>query len=224
MPMKKCHCLALVLMTLALCFLSGCEGDTGLSGDVDPEKPAHTYTGLKQQKCAVMVWTDLRNRAEYGQIQLDLARLIQYQLEAELAPQDDKDEKKKAKPTVEFVNAASVAQFQRAHPEIDGAPIVDVAPRLGVSRVIYVELEDFSAQSPTSIMILKGTAKATLRVLEVADRKAKVAFEESGISATYPPHAPEGVIPSDKVTVRTIYEGTLRALADRIVARFEEKS
>ncbi len=209
---------------LTLCFLNGCDGDTGLAGDVDHDKPEHTYTGLMRQKCAIMVWTDLRIRAEYGQIQLDLARLLQNQLATQSAPEADRDDKKKAKPTAEFVDAASVVRFQREHPEIDGAPVVDVAPRLGASRVIYVEIEDFSAQSPTSIMILKGTARVTLRILEVTDRKAKVVFEESGIKASFPPHAPEGVIPSDKVNARTIYEGTLKVLADRIAARFEEKS
>ncbi|MGA2499865.1 MAG: hypothetical protein ABSH20_19175 [Tepidisphaeraceae bacterium] len=222
--MKRFHSLLFVMATLALCLLSGCDSDTGMADDADKDKPEHTYTGLKQQKCAVMVWADLRIRAEYGQIQLDLARLIQNQLTEQSVPEADRDDKKKAKPTTEFVDAASVVRFQREHPEVDGAPVVNVAPRLGASRVIYVEIEDFSAQSATSIMILKGNAQATLRVLEVTDHKAKVAFEESGIKGSFPPHAPEGVIPSDKVNARTIYEGTLRDLADRITARFEEKS
>ena len=222
--MKNFHSLVFVVTTLALCLLSGCDGETGLAGDVDHDKPAKTYSGLNQQKCAVMVWTDLRIRAEYGQIQLDLARLIQNQLAVQSVPEDDRDDKKKNKPRIEFVDAASVVRFQREHPEIDGAPVMNVAPRLGASRVIYIEIEDFSAQSPTSIMILKGTAQVTLRILEVADRKAKVVFEEPGIKATFPPHAPEGVIPNDKVNVRTIYEGTLKELADRITARFEEKT
>ena len=224
MLIQRQQWLALVLAGLVLCFLVGCEGDTGLAGDSDHPKPEHTYTGLKNQKCAVIVWTDLRIRHEYGQIQRDLARLVQNQLTAQNLSKEDRDDKKKAKPAIEFVDAASVVRFQREHPEIDGAPITDVAPRLGAGRVIYVEIEDFSAQSPTSIMILKGTAQATLRVVEVADRKAKVVFEEAGIKAAYPPHAPEGVVPTDKVNVRTIYEGTLTELGNQIAARFEEKS
>jgi hypothetical protein len=85
-----------------------------------------------------------------------------------------------------------------------------------------VELESFSAQAPENIMILKGSASATLRVLEISSGKAVVAFEEKGIVAHFPPDAPEGVAPSDKYTVRTVYVGTIQKLADRLAARFEE--
>ncbi len=198
--------------------LGGCESDSASSHPED--RPERTYTGLRRQKVAVMVWTDLRIRAEYGRIQLDLARLVQEEVAALFAANQDK---KEAAPAVEFVDAASVVRFQREHPEIDGAPIVDVAPRLGASRVVYIEIEEFSAQSPTSIMILKGNARATLRVLEVANRQAHVAFEEAGIKATFPPNAKEGVVPNDKINVRTIYQGTLRELAQILVLRFAEK-
>ena len=91
-------------------------------------------------------------------------------------------------------------------------------------RVIYVELEDFSAHSARSILLLKGEAKATLRVVEVDEgRRAKVVFDEPGLTANFPHNAPEGVMASDKMTVRTVYEGTLAQLADRIAVRFADQ-
>jgi hypothetical protein len=212
---KWCLCLAAALM-----YLCGCDS----SGSTEPsEKAERTYTGLEKHKCAVMVWADLHTRADYNHIQLDLARLVQARLQRETTPRNDDKDKAKASPAAEFLNPASVVRFQKEHPEIDGAPIIDVAPRLGVDRVIYIEINYFSAQSAASIMLLKGEATATLRVLEVANRHARIAFEEPDIKVRYPKDAPEGVIPTDKITVQTIYEGTLTALADKIAMRFDEK-
>lgn len=216
--------LLLGLMLLLTGFLSGCSNTVGKDPDARPEieTPDKTYKGLAGQKCAIMVWAGWGTRLEYNQIQLDLARLLEPRLAALFSV--DKDSKKERRsPAPSFLNPASVVRFQREHPEIDGQPITQVAPRFGreVTRVIYVEIEDFSAQSAQSIMLLKGMAKATLRVVEVSNGQAYVAFEEHGIEAHYPPNAPEGVVPTDKINARTIYEGTLTLLADKLAARFE---
>jgi hypothetical protein len=70
-------------------------------------------------------------------------------------------------------------------------------------------------------MILKGSTKANLRVLEVSGGVATLAFQEDGIVARYPRDQPEGVIANDKINVRTIYEGTLDLLAEKLAARFK---
>jgi hypothetical protein len=119
------------------------------------------------------------------------------------------------------VNPASVVRYQRENPGVMSKPIAEVAPALGAGRVIYVEIEELAAHSPESIMVLKGHAKANLRVLEVDGATARVVFEESGITANYPPESPEGVIPSDNVNVRTIYDGTLNLLAEKLAVRFK---
>jgi hypothetical protein len=210
---------------------TGC-GSSGTSGGVTEETPAGTYSGLNNQLVGVMVWADWGTRTEYNQIQLDLARSIQYKLEERLPKPEQKETDKEQKEATlrgtRFVDSRSVVRYQREHPEIDGQPIQAVAPKLGVDRVIYVEIESFQAQSPETILLLKGRAKATLRVAEVTPGAtpgtgtAKVVFEERGITAGYPPNAPEGVVASDRMNVETVYRGTVSALADRIVARFVE--
>lgn len=211
-----------VIIGLAM-FLGGCGGAGSALEEKKFPPPAVMYYGLKGQLCGVMVWADWGTRTEYNQIQLDLARSIQYRLE-ERIPSGDKEKKDEDKDKdlvgTKFVDSRSVMRFQREHPEIDGSPIAEVAPKLGVDRVIYVELEKFEAQSPETIMLLKGRTIATLRVVEVANGVAKVALEERGIGAAYPPDAPEGVVASDRMTVTAVYKGTVEALADRIVARF----
>ena len=188
----------LVVLGLAIC-LAGCETtpDVGEGFNAIPT-PDRQYTGLAGQSIAVMVWTDWQTRTEYPRIQLDLARATQTRLESLYTPKEpekgDKgaDSKEKGAPAAEFINPASVVRFQRERPETEGQPIVKVAPRLGVNRVVYVEVENLDAHAPQSIMLLKGSAKATLRVVEVAPNgTATVAFEESGISVNFPPNAPE---------------------------------
>ena len=209
-------------LVVSLALSGGCGNSSPATENKYVETPEAIYTGLRGQRCAVMVWADWRTRTEYNQIQLDTARLLTSKLQEQFKS-SDKDKKSEALGT-HFTLPASVVRYQREHPEIYTIPVTEVAPRLNVSRLIYIELEDFSAQSAESIMILKGFAKATLRIVEVADGKAKAVFEEANITAHFPPDAPEGVMPSEKVTVRAIYEGTLDLLTDKIQARLRESN
>ncbi len=209
------YLIALMIATGPL--LAGCAGTTSDPFADSIETPASTYSGLTGQSAAIMIWADFATRTEFNRIQVDLASAIQKQVIE--PPGQKKDEKKARPPAVEFVDPRSVVRFQREHPETDGMPIVELAPRLGVPRVVYIELEDFQTQSPKSIMLLKGHAQVTLRVIEVAGGKARVAFEERSIVADYPRNAPEGMAPSDQVDPRTIYEGTVNLLARKIATR-----
>jgi hypothetical protein len=172
---------------------------------------------MKGHSAAVMVWADWRTRTEYSQIQLDVGKVLTKKLEEHFKP---KKEGKTAE-MVQFTNPASVVRYQREHPEITSMPIAESAPRLQASRVVYVELEEFSAHSPEAAMVLKGSAKATLRVMEVEGAEAKLVFEEAGITAHFPPDRPEGVVESETVNVRTIYDGTIELLTEKLVARFK---
>lgn len=205
--------LALVLL------IGGCATQPEKKHSFQP--PQAKYDELDKQTIGVMVWADFRTRVEYNGIQLHLAKAIQQKL----APEGEKH------PPISdatFINPASLAKFQREHPEIETQSAAQVATRLsaatGMTRLIYIELEDFSSRSAASMMLLKGKASATLRVIEVdlGTRLAKVAFEERAITVGYPVGAPEGVIPTEKVDERAIYQGTLLELADALAARFVE--
>lgn len=217
LQMPFARALACPLILLA-CLVAGCASGGGFSEDEPVDQVSNPYTGLAGQKVATLVWADWRTRTEYSQIQLDLATLVQQKVGEKFMTKGEKDQPPRS--TINWVHPGSVIRYQREHPELDALPIAQVAPRLQSPRVIFIEIEDFSAQSPQSILLLKGKAAVTLRVLEVANGQATVAYEERDIQVTYPRNAPEGVPPSDKVNARTIYQGTLTALATRIAARF----
>src|SRR5437588_307573 len=80
-------------------------------------------------------------------------------------------------------------------PSVEMKNVTEVAPRLGVTRLIYVEVEDFGTRAPASIELFRGSMTATLKVVEVSGDNAKVGYEENGIKAVYPPHVPEDGTP-----------------------------
>ena len=202
-----------------LCALGGCAAEQQPRSKW-VETPEALYEGLKGHTCAVMIWTDWHTRTEYSHLQLDLGKALTQKLEEHYKPKKEKDAKKPEE-LVTFTNPASVVRYQREHPEILSMPIAEVAPRLQTQRVIYVEVEEFSAHSPEAPMVLKGNTRASLRVVEVEGAEVKLFFEEAGIKAHFPPDRPEGVVESEKVNVRTIYEGTIDLLAEKLLARFK---
>ena len=206
----------LLLFLLASLSLS-CNNTTSIEDEAAAQ--LRTYQGLSNNKIATMVWADWVIRTEYNRIQYDLAEAVQNILVQRSKP-PEKDKKPEFE-NVEFVPAGSVVRYQREHPEIQNMTIQQVAPRLGAGRVIYIELEEFQTQPPQSPMLLKGTAKASLRIVEVSAGQAKVAFEERDIQVIHPPKAPEGVVPSDKVNLRTIYDGTIKELATKLTSRLQ---
>jgi len=205
----------IILIAGLICAAGGCAAEEKPRNKY-VETPANFYEGLSGHTAAVMIWADWRTRSEYDKLQLDLGKALTKKLDEQLQP---KKESKKDQ-AITFTNPASVVRYQREHPEINSMPIVEVAPRLQAQRVVYVEIEEFSAFSPEAAMLLKGNSKASLRVLEVNAGTATVVFHEDGIKAHFPPDRPEGVVESEKVDVRTIYEGTIDLLAEKLAARF----
>jgi hypothetical protein len=115
----------------------------------------------------------------------------------------------------------SIARFQQEHPETDGQAISEVAPRLGgLTRLIYVEVEEFTTRPDGGVELFRGDAKVTLRVVEIdpADGTAKVAYEENDVTASFPPKSPKEGRPS--LGDRRVYVGLIDALAAEICKRF----
>lgn len=173
-----------------------------------PKYEHPSYTGLTEQSVGVMVWADRGIRTDWPSIQLDLANMVQDDLQRSGADE--------VKGTSWPVQAASIVRYQRDHPEVEGMPITDVAPRLGVSRLIYIEVESFATRSEESLQMYRGSAAVTLQVIEIAPGgQAKAAYQEADIRAIYPPKStPEGVLnASDPL----IYRGIVGAMATEVV-------
>jgi len=191
--------------------LNGCAAVGVAAHALPPATILPAYDGLLGQSVGVMVWADRGVRIDFAAIQVDLANAVQKRLEA-AAPKA-----KQLKGTTFPVKPASIVRYQQDHPEIDGSPVNMVAPKLGVTRLVYVEIESFATRSELSVDLFKGTSSASMKVLEVNGTNVKTGYNESGIRVSFPPKAPREGIPN--VGDGKIYGGTIDALATQIANR-----
>lgn len=198
-----------LLLALWIPTVAGCAA-AGIAAQSMPQRVKASYFGLENQSIGVLVWADRGTLIDWDDIQLDLANKIQTNLQRSKAS--------------ELRNAtfpwqpASVLRFMRDRPELASVPIEQVAPRMsGITRLIYVEIEDFSTRAHASLELFRGSATASMRVLEIADGQSKIGYKEDGIRVVFPRGVPEDGLPNLRDS--TIYQGTLQTLADEITAR-----
>jgi hypothetical protein len=203
----------LYLLSFILVFLAtGCTLIGVAAHKLTPPPTIHPeYTGLKGQTIGVMVWADPGIRIDWPNLQLDLANAIQNKL---------KESKKKDVEGATFpVLPASIVRYQRDHPQIEAQHVTEVAPKLGVSRLIYLELEDFATRSDMSVDLFRGQARGIVRLIEVdANGNAKIPFENNKVAAQFPQKTPTEGLPG--VGDARIYAGTVDAMATEVAHLF----
>ena len=209
------HVCFLLLMMLLLLLPAGCA-IFGLAASAmpEPDVPAQ-YAGLKGHTVAVIVWSDRGLQIDYPSLRLDVATAVQAKLQ-----QAARARTKEVQGTTFPYPAASVVRFQEDHPETADQAIVDVAPRLRADRVIYIELQSLQTRTDDAVDLYLGTALASVKVIAVdpATGKGKAVYEESDISASFPPKAPPEGYPG--IGDAKIYRGTVDRLTTLIAVRF----
>jgi hypothetical protein len=210
--MTKHPCLLLTLLLSLLPLCGGCNVVGFVTYAAPPPIVEAQYTGLAGKRVSVMVWADRGIRIDWPTLQLDLGAAIQQKLAKET-------EKKKPLEGASFpYTPRSVARFQEDHPETEFDPIERTAARIGVDRLVYVEVEQFATRSTTSDELFRGASVASVKVVEVIEKVGRIAYEESEIQVFFPPTGPtEGTIRGSDYQM---YLGTVNALADRVVQRF----
>lgn len=199
--------------------LSGCNviGPIAAVTMPEPKVPAR-YTNFQGQTLAVMVWADNATAIDHPSIQLDVATSLQSKLQQLIKGKDNKPAFKYFEGASFPWPAASVVRFQQDHPDTEGQPVTDVAPRLQVSRLIYIEVENFQTRADSAVELYRGSISAILKVIEVKDGRATVGYEESPVATTYPPGVPEEGTPN--FGDRKIYVGLVDRFTTSIVHRF----
>ena len=198
----------------SLLLLSGCQ-IFGIFAQAMPNNVAAAYPGLKGNDVTVLVWTEHATATDWPAMAIDITAGVQNKLKAAQAS----DKPKELEGTTFPVTPQSVAKFQMTHPEAASMPIVDVAPIVGVKRLIYVEVTKFQTHSDMAVNtdLYRGQITAEVRVVELANGKAKIAYQDS-VTAKYPGNAPtDGVTGlGDSKT----YVGTLDAFCTVLAQRF----
>jgi len=207
--MRNACCLLLLLV------LTGCDAIGVAAYKLTPPptiKPK--YTNLQNQSIGVMVWADRGLRIDWPNIQLDLANTIQTKLNN---PQNAK--KKELNCVTYPVQAASIVRYQKDHPEVESEHVTEIAKKLGVSRLIYIEMEDFATRSDMSVDLFRGEARCAVRVIEVEPGgTAKVTYSNDKVPAHFPEKGPREGMPG--IGDQKIYGGLIGALSTEVVHLF----
>ncbi len=197
-----------LLAILAGCQLLGVAASTLPQPDV-----AASYAGLQKQNVGIMAWADRGVTIDHPAIQPDIAKDLQDKLQQAAA--SGADEVKE----VRWAKIDDILRFQEDHPEMRFDPAEEVAPRLGVTRLIYVEVASVSLHPVEAVDLSRGDIVVNLKVIEISGGKSKVAYQEEHIAGLYPPHAPsEGVAGMEDDQV--LFRRTLDVLTTELAKRF----
>jgi hypothetical protein len=198
---------------LLLCLLllpAGCNYFAAIAA-LTPVYKDPVYKGFANQSVGVMVWADRGVSIDWPDIQLDVAGSIQSKLQAAQTAKA-----KEFEATTWPVLPASIVRYQRDHPEIEAYPIAETAPKLGVSRLIYVEIQEFRTRSETAVELYRGALSANVEILEIANGKATVAYQDTTRVVFPKKSAAEGAMEGTDVQM---YSGTLDAFSSEIGQR-----
>lgn len=208
--MRSLRMLLVVCLTLCALFTTGCAL-FGWAASSMPRSEDAKYKGLAKQRTAVMVWADRGIRIDYPNLPLDLGNTIQVTLLSK-AKEDDVKE-------IQFpYEVRSVVRYQKEHPELEGRGVTEYAHRMsGLSRLVYVEINDFTTRSDTAVQLMRGAISANVKVVEIANGKSKVVYEINNLRTYFPPKQKDGVI---DVPEQAIYVGTVKDMGLQIAQLF----
>jgi len=205
--------LMVFLALIGVCSAGGCTA-VGVGMDkLAIHKVDAAYSGLAHQTCGIMVWADKGLLLDHPTMELDVAKGLQTKLKEAADSGQGKEVE-----GIKWVDADRIAQFQENHPEIDGEPAEKIAPRLGVTRLIYIEISSFDTHPKDSVELYRGAAKAIVRVLAVSDRVAKTDYQNDSVSVLYPPKVPPDGVPD--LDENTVEHGTIDALTTELAKMF----
>jgi len=115
------------------------------------------------------------------------------------------------------VSPATVVRFQEEHPSLVAESCENLAPMLGTTRLIYVEIRSFQTRSELSNDLFRGSLSGSVSVVEVTNGKGRIAFTDDNIRIDFPRMVPEEGLPN--VGDFPIYTGTLDGFATEICKR-----
>lgn len=207
------------LAMLTLASLSGCQA-IGIAANAIPKPPVPAKVILAGNAVGVMIWCDRGLRVDFPNIQKDLGSGVQTRLiEAQKAKAKEVKDISFPYPTESFI------RWQREHPESDYTSITDLAPRLSgakITRLIYVEIDQFTTRASRTVAMYRGSASASLKVVEIPPgaTAGKIIYEERDIRVVYPKKINDEGRPDGDDT--KMYAGTMVFLADEVAKRFVE--
>lgn len=120
-------------------------------------------------------------------------------------------------PDVRLTDPVQIEKFQKENPNWTTLSYGDLLKRLGVERVVLIDMADYSLHEPGNANVWRGLASGTVGVLEDnAPNPNNFAFSES-VEAQFPPDTKVGLLNGDDATVQL---GLNKAFAQKVAFLF----
>jgi hypothetical protein len=217
-----------ILPVLAIAWsMHGCAQIGAVWSVIAHAFPKHVdavYKGLPHQTVVVLVWVDRGIRADYPDLQTNLASGIQNKFIQVQAADHPAELEKTTFPI--FTN--TVIEDQEKHPELEQYSLTDLAKRYDCTRLIVVSVSDYTVHSTMSPELFRGKMTVDVNLVEVYPDKthpedpklalAKLIPIDSDLSVLYPKDSPTDGLPIG--TESSISEGTLKMMVEKVCQKF----
>jgi hypothetical protein len=196
--------------------LAGCNIIGAVAGKAPKPDILAAYKGLAGQSVGIMVYVDPDAAMNWPTLQLDMGNYLQHKLKDAQTDESLED----LKGTTFPYEPRSFVRYQRENPGLEALPITDVAPKLGVDRLIYLQVNEFTTRAEGTITMYLGRINVTMQVIEVdpATRTAAIAYSDPNLKIKFPRKAPdEGMLSGND---RVIYQGTVDEITTELAVKF----
>ena len=147
------------------------------------------YHGLQNQKVAVLVDANQALLFEHPLAQLEVCQVVSQRLAGNVAG-------------ITIVDARQVVDFQNRNIYWTTVPYSQIAQRLGVNRLVIIELTDYRLHEPGNVNVWRGVISAHVAVVEADGPRPDDLIYDAAVTVAYPPDRPLGILNSDQRTIR----------------------
>lgn len=199
--------LCAALLAAGLMASGGCAGAGWLANAVDIEPPTDVtaeYRGLDNQTVAVLVDADLNVQFQHPTLVLDVTTLVSNKLATNV-------------PGITVIDAKQVVDFQNRNIYWNTTPYRSLAKRLGVTRLVMIDVVEFRLHERGNVNVFKGYLNAGLGVAEADGATPNDLTYSSSMAAAYPPSQRLGAVNADQRLIRL---GTITLFCEGVSLKF----
>lgn len=213
------HLLGLIILLLAALMTGGCALLGVAAAKAPPPTVPAAYDDLAGHTAAVWVWADPRIDLDYPSLWLEVATRLQRTLEA--ARDAGTARQRRELEALEFTIKPESFGRYKDDPAIRMTSARTLAARLGVERVIFVEIVEFATQGGMAAGLWRGEATVNVQVFAVdpETREAELVFDDPNRRIAFPDT--DSVVPGGtRLGPDATYAGLVLQIADEVARRF----
>lgn len=201
----------LALASLALILLGGCNivgytADAIAGGQKKKATVEADYRGLDGRRIAVVVSADDHTYFEYPGAPLAVSSAVTERLAAAI-------------PGAKLVDPKQIDRFQRENPYWNTLSYRELSSRLGVERLVYIDLTDYTTHEPGNKHVWRGIISANVGAAEAESADGTALVYSTVVRASYPEGNPVGVLDADD---RSIELGMNQVFAAMVANLFRD--